>query len=69
MSPIAASSLPANSPSRFHLLAKASGATCNVDSKYPNRTLGVPNEPISSSAKFEPGAKTIHGLGLHVHCI
>ena len=25
---------PANSPPRFHLLAKPSGSTCNIDCKY-----------------------------------
>jgi uncharacterized protein len=34
MSFISDDTLPANSPPRFHLLAKPSGATCNIDCKY-----------------------------------
>src|ERR1700723_1596475 len=34
MSLVADTPLPANSPSGFHLLAKPSGATCNIDCKY-----------------------------------
>jgi SEC-C motif len=34
MLPIAEPALPANAPPRFHLLAKPSGATCNIDCKY-----------------------------------
>jgi uncharacterized protein len=34
MSLVADNTLPANSPPRFHLLAKPSGSTCNIDCKY-----------------------------------
>jgi uncharacterized protein len=34
MSLTAETALPVNSPPRFHLLAKPSGATCNIDCKY-----------------------------------
>jgi uncharacterized protein len=34
MSPVADTALPADSPPGFHLLAKPSGATCNIDCKY-----------------------------------
>jgi hypothetical protein len=34
MSPVADTPLPVNSPPSFHLLAKPSGATCNIDCKY-----------------------------------
>lgn len=34
MSLVADTPLPINSPPSFHLLAKSSGATCNIDCKY-----------------------------------
>jgi SEC-C motif len=34
MSLVADTALPVNSPPSFHLLAKPSGATCNIDCKY-----------------------------------
>jgi sulfatase maturation enzyme AslB (radical SAM superfamily) len=34
MSLVADTPLPVNSPPSFHLLAKPSGATCNIDCKY-----------------------------------